>query len=101
MSQQYDVPGLFDFLLHTPESGLRKMFVDGKPMTDAHFNLMLKIVRNCPVGEFAAHFEKQDFPKIKMGPAELKIKEKFWADCMVTWGARGLLTPALPTKVAA
>ncbi len=100
MSQQYDVPNLYNFLLHTPESGLRKMLVDNKPMTEPHFNLMLKVVRACNEAQFTEHFEKQDFPKIKMGPADQKIKEKFWADCMTTWNNRGLLTPAVATKAA-
>ena len=101
MSQQYDVPSLYSFLLHTPEAGLRKMLVDGKPFTEAHFNLMMKTVRACTESQFTEHFDKQDFPKIKTGPAELKIKEKFWADAVVTWNNRGLLNPAIPTKVAA
>src|SRR5690349_4057869 len=67
---QYDLVGLFDFLKQTPEQGLRKMLVDNKPMGEAHFNLLLKIVRNCSVEQFSAHAEKSDFPKIKMGPAE-------------------------------
>lgn len=100
MSQKYDVPGLYSFLIHTPEGGLRKMLVDNKPFTEAHFNLMMKVVRGCDEAHFVEHFEKQDFPKVKMGPAEIKLKEKFWADCMTTWNNRGLLTPAVATKVA-
>lgn len=100
MSQKYDVPGLYSFLLHTPEVGLRKMLVDNKPFTEAHFNLMMKVVRGCDETHFGEHFEKQDFPKVKMGPAEIKLKEKFWADCMTTWSNRGLLTPAVATKAA-
>ena len=98
---QYDLPGLYEFLVHTPEQGLRKMLVDNKPMTEAHFNLMLKIVRSCKVDDFANHCDKEDFPKVKMGPAEQKIKEKFWKDCMQAFQSRGLLNPALPTKIAA
>ena len=77
---QYDVPGLYSFLVHTPEAGLRKMLVDGKPMTDVHFSLMMKIVRACNETQFCEHFEKQDYPKIKFGPNDMKLKEKFWAD---------------------
>ncbi len=97
---QYDLGSLFDFLLHTPEQGLRKMLVDGKPMTDVHLNLLLKIVRGCKQEEFANHFEKEDFPKVKMGPAEQKIKEKFWKDCVAAFNARGLLSPAVASKAA-
>ncbi len=98
---QYDLPGLYEFLAHTPEQGLRKMLVDGKPMTDVHFNMLLKIVRAGASAEFCEHVEKEDFPKIKFGPAELKIKEKFWKDCFSTFQSRGILNPALPTKAVA
>lgn len=90
---QYDVSGLYDFLLHTPEQGLRKMLIDNKTFTDAHFNLMLKIVRGCDLAAFTQHFEKTDYPKIKFGPAEQKIKDKFWGDCVACWNSRGLMTP--------
>ncbi len=97
---QYDIPSLYDFLLHTPEQGLRKMLVDGKPMTETHLNLMLKVVRGCKLDEFTSHVDKEDFPKIKMGPAEQKIKEKFWKDCFQSFQARGLLNPAIAQKAA-
>lgn len=97
---QYDVPGLYEFLVHTPEAGLRKMFVDGKAFTETHFNLMMKIVRAGGEAQFVEHFEKQDFPKIKMGPADVKIKEKFWGEAMNVWNSRGLLSPAVATKAA-
>ncbi len=97
---QYDANSIYDYLANTPEGGLRKMLVDGKPMTDVHFGLLIKIVRACKVEEFAEHFSKQDFPKVKFGPAETKIKEKFWNDCLTTFKSRGLLNPADPKKVA-
>lgn len=96
---QYDLPGLFDFLQQTPEQGLRKMFVDSKPMTEPHFNLLIKIVRNCNSQQFSDYADKAEFPKIKMGPAEIKIKEKFWADCFQTFQSRGILNPST-AKVA-
>lgn len=98
---QYDLNSLYDFLKQTPEQGLKKMLVDNKPMTDTHLNLILKIVRSCKPEEFAGHFEKEDFPKIKMGPAEQKIKEKFWKECVQAFNSRGLLSPALPQKAVA
>lgn len=94
MSSEYDVPGLYQFLQHTPEQGLRKMLVDNKTFTDAHFNLMIKIVRGCDEAKFCEHFEKKDFPKLKFGPAETKIKEKFWDDCVAIAKSRGILNPA-------
>ena len=98
---QYDLNSVYEFLLHTPEQGLRKMLVDGKPTTDVHFNLLMKVVKACSDSEFANCFDSQSFPKIKMGPAELKIKEKFWKDVESTLNSRGLLNPAVPVKQAA
>ncbi len=98
---QYDVSSLYNFLLHTPESGLRKILVDNKPFTEAHFNLILKIVRTTDEAKFTECFDKAEFPKVKFGPAETKIREKFWADCMTTFNNRGLLNPAPASKVAA
>ncbi len=90
---QYDTAGLFQFLSQTPEQGLRKMLVDQKPITDAHFNLLLKVVRAGAEAQFCEHFEKKDFPKVKMGPAEQKIKDKFWDDCIAACLTRGILQP--------
>jgi hypothetical protein len=92
---QYDASGLFQFLSQTPEQGLRKMLVDNKPFTDTHFNLMLKVVRAGGEVQFCEHFEKADFPKVKFGPAEQKIKDKFWQDCITACESRGLLQPAM------
>lgn len=97
---QYDVPNLYNFLHQTPEAGLRKMLVDNKPFTEVHFNLMMKIVRACNETQFTEHFEKQDYPKNKFSPNEVKLKEKFWADAITCWNSRGLLTPAVATKAA-
>ena len=98
---QYDSRGLHDFLFHTPESGLRKMLIDHKNMTDVHCNLLFKIVKSTTPDQFAECFDKQEFPKVRLGPAELKIKEKFWAQCTSTLLERGLLQPAQPVKLAA
>ena len=91
---QYDFAGLYQFLLHTPEQGLRKMLVDQKAFTDSHYNLMMKVIRGCTEVDFCLHAEKADFPKIKMGPAELKIKEKFWEALILVSSSRGILGPA-------
>lgn len=90
---QYDTQGLYEFLLHTPEAGLRKILVDKTKVTDVHFNLLLKIVRAGTYEQFSEHFEKQDFPKVRLGPAEAKIKEKFWGDCVSVLLERGILQP--------
>lgn len=92
---QYDLPGLFDFLSNTPEQGLRKMLVDQKPMTDVHFSLLLKVVRSGDQNNFCELADKKDFPKVKFGPAEQKLKDKFWDDCFKTFQSRGLLNPAV------
>jgi hypothetical protein len=94
MSSPYDLPGLYQFLTQTPEQGLRKMFVDGKPMTDVHFSLLLKVLRSGQEADFCAHAEKTDFPKVKFSPNETKMKEKFWADCFATFQSRGILNPS-------
>lgn len=96
---QYDLPGLFQFLSGTPEQGLRKMLIDPKVFSDAHFNLLIKILRTGDEASFCTHADKADFPKIKLGPAEVKIKEKFWNDLFAICKSRGLLNPA--QKVAA
>ena len=92
---QYDLEGLHDFLIHTPENGVRKMLVDRQKMTDVHCNLLLKVAKGCSAGDFARHFENQDLPKLRLGPAELKIKEKFWSDCTALLLERGILQPAV------
>jgi hypothetical protein len=92
----YDLPGLYQFLAHTPEQGLRKMFVDQKPMTDVHFSLLMKVVRTDGEKEFCEHADKKDFPKVKFSPNETKLKDKFWDDCFQTFKARGILNPAQP-----
>lgn len=90
---QYDTIELHNFLLHTPEGGLRKMLVDGDPMADAHFNLLMKIVKKCSPTEFSECVDSKSFPKLKFGPSELKIKENFWDDCLKTLAARGIAQP--------
>jgi hypothetical protein len=97
---QYDAAGLFQFLSQTPEQGLRKMLVDGKPFTDSHLSLLTKIVRAGDEAAFCTHFEAKDFPKIKLGPAEQKLKDKFWDDCVTACKSRGILQPATGAKVA-
>ena len=96
---QYDVVGFYQFLSQTPEQGLRKMLVDQKTFTEAHFTMLQKIVRS---GEsaFCAHFEAKDFPKVKFGPAEQKLKDKFWEDCVSACKSRGVLQPGTAGKAA-
>jgi hypothetical protein len=97
---QYDVPSLYAFLIQTPEAGLRKMFVDNKPFTEAHFNLLMKVVRGCDEAKFTECFDKCEYPKVKMNAKDIELKEKFWADAVKTFDSRGLLAPASPAKAA-
>lgn len=97
---EFDLPGLYQFLSSTPEQGLRKMFVDGKPMTEVHFNLLMKYVRACNEHEFCEHVEKGDWPKVKFSANEIKIRETFWTECFKTFSSRGILNPA-DKKIAA
>lgn len=98
---EYDLLGLHDFLIHTPENGIRKMLVDREKFTDAHCNLLLKIAKGCSSEEFAFHFEAENFPKVRFGPAEQKIKERFWGECTSILLERGILQPAVTNKAAA
>ncbi len=88
----YDYNGLYQFLHQTPEQGLRKMLVDPKGFTEVHFNLLIKTVRACPEPEFAGHAQKETFPKLRLSPAETKIKDTFWKECNKTCISRGILS---------
>ncbi len=96
----YDLPSLHQFLMSTPESGLRKLFVDQKPMTDIHFNMLMKVVRASTEDAFSGYVEMNDFPKIKYSPNEIKLKENFWKDCFLTFSSRGILNPAIKKMAA-
>ena len=65
---------LWDFCGVVGEKG-NEILVDRNKMTDVHLSLLVKIVRSCTETQFTEHFEKQDFPKVRLGPAEAKIKE--------------------------
>jgi hypothetical protein len=83
--------GLHGFLRATAEGGLRKMLVGGK-MTENHLKLLLKVVRGVGDGDFATHWEASTFPKVKMTPAEIAIKEEFWKVCGEACSKVGLLS---------
>jgi len=89
---QYDYEGLFQFLLQTPEKGLRQMLVDQKTFTEVHFQLLMKIVKNSQESTFVAHIEKSDYPRIRFSPGEEKIKEKFWKESHAWFLQRGILS---------
>lgn len=88
---QYDTEGLYQFLMETPEKGLRKMLVDAS-YTEMHFNILMKVVRSCDQQQFAQIFETGGFPKMRFNDKELKIKEKFWKDSLSCFLQRGILS---------
>lgn len=87
------LPQAYQFLLHTPEKGLRSLMMDPAFFSEVHFNLMLKIVRGCDEAAFCQHFSAQTFPKVKMSANEMKVKEKFWSDLEKKLLQQGLMTP--------
>ncbi|HEX4924176.1 MAG TPA: hypothetical protein VFV50_08820 [Bdellovibrionales bacterium] len=98
MAFQDDMKEVHGFLQHTTQGNLKKMLVDGR-FTDAHLNLLLKLVRS-PQQQFVEMAERGEFPKMKFSNSEAAIKEKFWKDCFDTLMSRGLLS-AGPAPVAA
>lgn len=68
------------------------MLVDPKSFTEVHYNLLMKVVRT-GADEFVKCAGEESFPKIKLGPAEQKIKDNFWKEVVKTTQSRGLLSP--------
>lgn len=97
---QYDLNGLYQFLHTTPEKGLRQMLCDPKSFSDVHFGLLMKVVRGCDESSFVAHYEKADFPRMRFGPAEEKLREKFWKDAETCFLQRGILSSTTVKKVS-
>jgi hypothetical protein len=93
MSANYDIASLYQFLTQTPEGGLRKMLIDGKPVTEVHFNLLMKVVKYGVEEDFKKFCETNSFPPVRVSPKEVSLKETFWADCLKTLQARGILQP--------
>lgn len=97
----YDYAGLYQFLHQTPEKGLRQMLVDQKSFTEVHFQLLMKVVKNCNQESFMSHIEKGDYPKMRFGPAEEKLREKFWKESQNWFLQRGILSTFTKKPVAA
>ncbi len=91
MYAEQDMLSLYDFLRHTPEGHLKKMMVSGK-MTEVHFRVFLKIVRGCSNQEFIQYATQKTFPKIKLGSAEIPVKETLWDIALATCVSLGLLS---------
>jgi len=98
MNSNYDANLVYQFLINTPESALRKMLID-KSFTDVHFNMLVKVFRNANESQFCDHFYNSTFPKAKYNGNEINLKENFWNDCIKALNSHGLLSPA--QKVAA
>lgn len=100
MTSQYDASSVYQYLIHTPESALKKMLITPQ-FTPMHFNILFKIVRAGSEGDFCDHFYKCDFPKAKFSAQEIGLKETFWEKCVAALNQHGLLQPAQPQKIAA
>ncbi|OFZ31576.1 MAG: hypothetical protein A2622_03060 [Bdellovibrionales bacterium RIFCSPHIGHO2_01_FULL_40_29] len=96
MNSNYDANLVYQFLINTPESALRKMLVE-KTFTEVHFNMMMKILRSSNETQFCDHFYNSTYPKAKFNGNEINLKEKFWNDCIVALNTHGLLSPAQKT----
>ena len=93
MNSNYDASLVYQFLINTPESALRKMLID-KAFTEIHFNLLIKVLRNSNEPQFCDHFSNSTFPKAKYNANEINLKEKFWDECVKALNTHGLLSPA-------
>lgn len=98
MNSNYDANLVYQFLINTPESALRKMLID-KSFTEAHFNLLVKVFRNSNESQFCDHFYNSTFPKAKYNGTDINLKEFFWNECVKALNSHGLLSPA--QKIAA
>ena len=115
MALRDDLVTVYSFLTGTGESNLRKMFVDGKGMTEAHFRMLMRIVKGSNEEQFCNLVAKNEIPRIKLSAQEIALKENFWNICVKTLESRGLVSQggiaeigaavevpvAAPTKVAA
>ncbi len=93
MSSIYDGNLLHSFLVNTPEKSLRQMLVKG-PLSEVHFNMLMKFAKNSSENEFCEHFYNSTFPKLKYNAKEIVLKEKFWEICTSALNQHGLLSPA-------
>ena len=96
MNSQYDASSVYQFLVHTPESALRKMFITPQ-FTAVHFGMLLKVVRAGSENDFCDHFYNEKFPKSKFNAQEIVLKETFWPLCVTALNQHGLLQPAQKT----
>lgn len=99
MYSDSDVMSVYSYLKGTPEGPLRKMMVGGQ-FAEAHFRVLLKIVRGCAEAEFIEMFNTEGMPKIRLSAAELPLKETLWPLTKMKLTELGLLTPMQQPKAA-
>ena len=91
MYTDQDVQSVLGFIKSTPEGSLRKMMISGD-LTQVHFQLLMKFAKNGTESDFVQAFQSETMPKIRLSPAEIKIKENFWPICKSKLAATGLLS---------
>lgn len=90
MHSPEEIKSVCDFLKQTPEGSLRKMLVAGE-VTDAHFRLLMKLVKGGPESDFVDAFTKEDIGKLRLSPKEAPLKDTLWPVCKKKLIALGLL----------
>ena len=75
-----DLSTVYGFLKSTGEGNLKKMLVGGT-MTEAHFKILMKVVRGTTEADFISNFMAGTFPRVKLAAAELALREDFWIPC--------------------
>ena len=86
-----ELKSLHGFLRTTPEAGLKGMLVGGK-MTETHLKALMKVVRAANEDEWVTHWELRTFPRVKLNPQEVAVKENFYTVCGDACAKVGLLT---------
>jgi hypothetical protein len=99
MYSDTDIQTVFSFLKDTPEGPLRKMLVGGE-MSEAHFRLLMKVVRACSDSEWLEAFNGESVPKVRLQPAEYPMRETLWPICKRKLESVGLLTKGAQKQAA-
>lgn len=84
------IKGIYEFLKHTPEGSLRKMLCTGD-LTDAHFRLLMKLVKGGPDADFVEAFHSGGMGKLRLNPKESPLRDTFWNIVRARLVATGLL----------
>jgi hypothetical protein len=92
-----EIMSVCNFLKQTPEGSLRKMLVDAT-LTDAHFRLLMKLVKGGLEADFVEAFQSESMGKLRLNAKEMPYKEVLWPICKAKLFTLGLLPGA--AKVA-